>query len=62
MELERFKIVMEDYDNKVVLLHLLTFLIDVQAIKHEAYRSQLKYLNIIILCDGCVFPLNVNFG
>jgi hypothetical protein len=31
-----------------------TFLIDVQAIKHEAYWSQLKYLNIIILCDGCV--------
>jgi len=52
-ELERFKIVMEDYDNKVVL-HL-SFLIDVQATKHEAYWSQLEYLNIIeILCDGCV--------
>jgi hypothetical protein len=31
-----------------------TFLIDVRAIKHEAYWSQPKYLNIIILCDGCV--------
>ncbi len=39
-----------------------TFLIDVQAIKHEAYWSQLKYLSIIILCDGCdVSPIGCEF-